>query len=81
MLEEAPVLPIIVTSTVSQFVPAGTIAVIDVEELITKLKAFTPPNWTVVTPLNPVPVIVTELLPEVGPVFGLMLINVGAAIP
>jgi hypothetical protein len=39
------------------------------------------PNRTVVGPVNPVPVITTLLLPEVGPVVGDTEVIVGMALP
>ena len=58
---------------------AGDTAVIDVGELTTKLVALTDPNLTDVAPVKPVPVIVTDVPPAVGPEFGLTLVTVGAA--
>ena len=58
-----------VTGTVPA-VPAGLVAVIWVELSGLKLSAGVEPNATPVTPLNPVPVIVTVVSPSVGPAFG-----------
>ena len=57
--------------------PAGDVAVIDVAE--TKLKlAAVPPNDTAVTPVKFVPVIVTDVPPDAGPVVGEIEVTVGA---
>ena len=40
---------------------------------------FVVPNLTEVTPVNPVPVIVTPVLPAKGPLFGVMLVTAGGA--
>jgi len=49
-------------------VDAGTVAVIVVREFTVK-EALTPPNWTTVAPVNPNPVMVTEI--PTGPLVGL----------
>ena len=54
--------------------PAGTMAVIRVDELTVK-EALTPPKWTAVAPVNPVPVIVTEV--PTGPLVGVNEVIVG----
>ena len=48
--------------------PGGTVAVILVREFAVK-EALTPPNWTAVAPVNPNPVMVTEV--PTGPLVGL----------
>jgi hypothetical protein len=63
-----------VTSTTPD--PAGETAVIDVAELTVKLVALVEPNLTAVAPLNPVPVIVTEVPPPAGPLLGSTLVTV-----
>jgi hypothetical protein len=60
-----PALVVTVTST-RPAEAAGETAVIDVAEVTTK-EAATPPNSTVVVPVKPVPVTVTDVPPEVGP--------------
>jgi hypothetical protein len=53
----------------------ATIFVLDFSENI----ADTEPNRTVVAPVNPVPVIVTEVPPAVGPADGEIDVTFGAA--
>ena len=65
-----------VTSTVP--LPAGEVAVIWVALLTVKEPAALLPNLTAVAPEKLVPVMVTLLPPDVGPVFGLTLVTVGA---
>ena len=64
-----------VTSTVPD--PAGDVAVIEVSLLKVKPAAFVAPNFTPVTPVKPVPVMVTLVPPATGPVVGLTLVTVG----
>jgi hypothetical protein len=59
--------------------PAGSVAVIDVAELMVKLVAAVAPNLTALTPAKLVPVIVTDVPPGVGPTPGLTAVTVGAA--
>ena len=54
--------------------PGGTVAVILVGEFTVK-DALTPPNWTAVAPVNPNPVMVTEV--PTGPLVGLKEPNAG----
>ena len=65
-----------VTSTVP--VPAGLVAVIDVELFTVKLVAGVEPKSTAVAPVNPVPVIVTDVPPVLTPLDGLTAVTVGA---
>jgi hypothetical protein len=68
-------------TTVTLTVPAlsaGVVAVICVAELIVTLLAAVEPKATVAPEMNPVPVIVTDVLPAVDPVFGLTPETVGA---
>ena len=51
---------------------------IEVGELTTKLVAALVPNFTALTPLNPVPVMVTEVPPMAGPLVGVSPVTVGA---
>src|SRR5262249_60404699 len=64
-----------VTSTVPT--PAGEVAVIWVALSTVKEPAALLPNLTAVTPEKLVPVMVTPVPPDVGPVFGLTLVTVG----
>ena len=48
-----------------------------VADLTWKLAAFTEPNLTALTPLKPVPVIVTVVPPVAGPLGGFILLTVG----
>ncbi len=52
---------------------------IEVSELTVKLVAALAPKSTAVAPVNPVPVMVTDVPPAAGPVFGLTAVTVGAA--
>jgi hypothetical protein len=45
-----------------------------------KLVAATPPNVTAVAPLKPLPVIVTSVPPDVGPVFGEADVTAGTGV-
>ena len=65
------------TSTVP--VPAGDVAVIWVAELTVKVVAAVAPKITAVAPVNPVPVIVTVVPPDVGPDVGEIEVAAGAA--
>ena len=67
-----------VTSTVPA-VCAGEVAVIDVALFTVNDAAGVAPNCTAVAPVKPVPVIVTDVPPAVGPLVGLTLVTVGAA--
>ena len=58
-------------------VPAGVIAVIDVELLTVTDVASPPPKLTTAGAANPVPVIVTDVPPAAGPKVGLILLTVG----
>ena len=58
--------------------PAGELAVIEVAELTVTEPAAVPPNLTVSPDAKPVPVIVTLVLPAVGPLVGAMPVTVGA---
>ena len=50
--------------------PAGEAAVIEVLDTTVKLVAATPPKCTAVAPVKLVPVIVTVVPPDSGPVMG-----------
>ena len=78
--EVAEVPPAVVTVTLT--VPAdsaGEVATIDVDELTVTAVAVTVPNITVAPDTKPVPVMVTEVPPVVGPEVGLMAVTVGTA--
>ena len=53
-------------------VPAGVVAVMEVAFTTTRLVAAAPPMVTLVAPVKPVPEIVIDWPPAVGPVDGLM---------
>ena len=69
-----------VTRRSTVLVPAGDVAVIDVDELTVKLVAAVAPNVTAVAPVKPVPVTVTTVPPVCGPVVGEIEVTVGAAV-
>ena len=71
----APVPPGVVTAMGPSVAPAGTVAVISVPRSTVKLAAV-PLKVTAVAPVNPVPVIVTEVV--VGPHVGVKLVTVDA---
>ena len=71
--------PAVVTVTSTVPTPVGEVAVIWVALSTVKDPAALLPNLTAVAPEKLVPVMVTLLPPDVGPVFGLMLVTVGAA--
>ena len=60
-------------------VPAGEVAVIWVSESTVKVVAGVVPKSTAVAPVKPVPVMVTEVPPAVGPEPGATEVTVGAA--
>src|SRR5690242_467165 len=59
--------------------PAGAVAVIDVEELTVNDVAAVLPNLTAVAPLKLVPVIATDVPPASGPAAGVTDVTAGAA--
>jgi hypothetical protein len=66
--------------TVTSTVPAacaGDVAVIEVS-LLTVKPAAVAPKFTAVAPVNPVPVIVTDVPPDDGPLDGATFVTVGA---
>jgi hypothetical protein len=80
-LARLPLWPFKVTVTVTApAVPAGVVAVIDVLLTTTTLAAAVLPNVTVAPVAKLVPVMVTEVPPVVGPVFGLTPVTVGSTI-
>jgi len=70
-----PLQVVTVTSTVP--VPGGDVAVMVVELTTVKVAAGVLPNLTPVTQVNPVPVMVTVVLPVDGPLFGTTPVTVG----
>ena len=69
--------PAVVTVTSTVPTPAGEVAVIWVVLLTVKEPAALLPNWTAITSKKLVPVMVTLVPPDVGPVVGLTLVTVG----
>ena len=61
-------------------VPAGVVAVIEVELTTVTPVAAVPPMVTAVAPVKLAPVIVTIVPPSVVPVAGVILVTVGAGI-
>ena len=57
---------------------AGAVAVICVALLTTKPVAAAAPKWTAVAPVRLLPVMMTALPPEVGPLAGLTALTTGA---
>ena len=68
-----------ITVTFTVPVPAGLSAVMVVSLTTVTSVAAVVPKSTAVAPVKPVPVIVTEVPPAVGPLFGLTPVTVGAA--
>jgi hypothetical protein len=70
----------VTTTFLAPTVPLGVVAVREVE-LTKELVAEIPPIVTDVTPSStkPVPAIVTEVPPPIGPEFGLILVMVGVS--
>src|SRR5262245_3634350 len=79
MADVPPKLVVTVTSTVPGVSVAGDVAVIVCGSTTTTFVADVRPNFTMAPLLKLVPPIVTDVPPEVGPVFGLTLVTVGAA--
>jgi hypothetical protein len=69
--------PAVVTVTSAVPIPAGEVAVIWVALLTVKEPAALLPNRTAVAPEKLVPVMVTLVPPDAGPVFGMTLVTVG----
>ena len=69
--------------TVTSVIPAawaGDLTVILVADTtVREVVFFVVPNLTAVAPVNPVPVIVTTVLPVKGPLFGVILVTFGRA--
>jgi hypothetical protein len=79
-LARLPLWPLTVTVTVTApALPTGVVAVIVVVFTTVTLVAAVLPNVTVAPVTKFVPVIVTDVPPAVGPLFGLTLLTVGAA--
>jgi hypothetical protein len=78
-MAEVPCDVVTVTSTMPTL-PAGEVAVICVSELTVKLVALVLPNFTELAPVNAVPVMVTDVPPEVLPEVGFSLVMEGGGI-
>ena len=78
--EDVPLGVVTRTSTCPTVELAGVVAVISVELTTTTLLAVAPPTVTPVAPVNPVPVMVIEVLVETGPYVGEMLVTAGTAV-
>jgi hypothetical protein len=76
----AEVPPGVVTLTSTVPVPAGDVAVICVAEMTVKLAAAVAPKVKAVAPVNPVPVIVTNVPPVVDPDVGVIDVRIGSAV-
>jgi hypothetical protein len=76
-LARFPLCPFDVTVTVTEPLPAGVLAVMVVAFTTTTLVAAVAPNVTVAPAAKLVPVIVTGVAPEAGPLFGATLVTVG----
>ena len=73
-----PLCPLTATVTVTEpAVPAGVVAVICVALTTTTFVAAAEPNVTVAPAAKFVPIIVTDVPPPAGPLFGLTLVTVG----
>ena len=70
--------PPVVTAMSTVPLPAGEVAVIEVELLTVNDVALVLPNLTAVAPVKLVPVMATPVPPVVGPEFGFTLVTVGA---
>ena len=69
----------VVTITLAEpALPTGVVAVIDVSETTLVFVAGAPPIVTLVAPVNAVPVIVSEVPPNVEPLDGLIEVIEGA---
>ena len=68
----------VVTVTFTVPVPAGAVTVIEVALVTEKLATTVDPNLTAVAPVKSVPVRVTGVPPEAGPVAGDRAVTVGA---
>jgi hypothetical protein len=78
-VDVAEVPPGVVTVTSTEPIPAGLRAVIVVGVTTLIFVARFVPKFTAVTLVNPVPVIVTSVLPAAGPIAGLTPATVGMA--
>ena len=72
--------PGVVTVTSTVPVPAGAVALMEVALVTVKLAAAVDPNLTAVAPVKSVPVRVTVVPPEAGPLAGDRVVTVGAGI-
>jgi hypothetical protein len=81
LAELAALVPLgVVTATFTVPVPAGATAEIEVELLTVNEVAAVAPNFTAVTPVKLVPVMVTLVPPVAKPLFGDTAVTVGAGI-
>ena len=72
---------VVTVTSVTPAAWAGDLTVILVAETtVRNVVFFVIPNLTAVAPVNPVPIIVTAVLPVNGPLFGVMLVTFGFAI-
>jgi hypothetical protein len=79
-LVRLPLTPLTVTVTVTApALPAGVVAVMVVAFTTTTFVAAALPNFTVAPEAKFVPVMVTDVPPDVVPVLGLTLLTVGGA--
>src|SRR5579872_1495401 len=76
---EVPPGPVTVMCTVVPAVPAGDVTVILPSLFTVKVDAEADPNLTLVAPVNPLPVTVTEVPPPAGPEPGLTEVTAGTA--
>ena len=72
--------PTVVTVTSTVPPPGGEVAVIEVAEFTVKPVALFVPNFTAVAPVNPAPVIVTDVPPSAGPEVGAIELTDGAGV-
>ncbi len=75
VLEVPP--PVVTVMSTRPALPAGATAVSDVDELNVTELAELKPNFTVAAETKPVPVIVTEVPPAVGPALGDTAVTLG----
>ena len=76
-IADVPLGVMTVTTTMDPDSTAGEVAVIEVAVLTVYEVAGVPPKYTLVAPSRFVPVMVTEVPPPSGPVFGLSLVTDG----
>ena len=79
-VEDVPLGVITRTSTCPAVDVAGVVAVISVGLTTTTLVAAAPPTVTPVAPVNPVPIMVMDVLVETGPYAGETLVTAGTVV-